>query len=142
MEYGSDNLHNSENVKYWDSCESGKMKEMEPVDDQKDRKRKRNKLLLRILRSTLLAVSVYAPLFWIYIVLRIVFDNVGVFDLFIDGVPYFSFWITGIWAFLIGFISLVAYLSIRDTSRPLINIHFFNKEETELISIKERKGQL
>jgi hypothetical protein len=91
------------------------------------------------MRSTFLAISIYATLFWAYIVLRIVFNNVGLSDKFIDGVPYFSFWITGCWTFVIGFASLVAYLSIRDSSKPLINIHYSLNEESFDRIVLERK---
>ncbi len=85
------------------------------------RRRDGRAVLLRVLRAVFLATSVYAFLFWTYIVLRIVVSKVGLSDLFIDGIPYFSFYVTGLWAFVIGFASLIIYLAIRDGSRPLIH---------------------
>lgn len=95
---------------------------MKNVNALNQREGKRPKVLLRVLRAVLLATSVYALLFWTYVVLRIVFNHVGMNDLFINGVPYFSFWITGIWTFVIGFVSTILYLIVRDPSRPMLQI--------------------
>lgn len=85
-------------------------------------------IFLKVLRAGLLATTVYAPLVWIYVSVRIIYNNISPWDLFIDGVPYFHFWVTGLWAFMIGFMSLIAYILIRDPSKPLINIQITMKK--------------
>ncbi len=95
---------------------------MENENALNERKGNGRQVMLRVLRAVLLANAVYSLIFWAYIVLRVVINDVWVSDLIIDGVPYFSYWTTGIFIFIIGYISLIAYLAIRDPSKPLIVI--------------------
>ena len=69
--------------------------------------------LTRFWGAFALAVSVYSLLFWFYIVLRVVVDHVGLYNRFIDSVPFFTFFNLGIFTFLLSFAALVAYLATR-----------------------------
>ena len=51
-------------------------------------------------KAVFLTFSLYTFLLWLYIVARIIFSRVPMNDLFIDGVPFFTFAILGAIAFI------------------------------------------
>jgi hypothetical protein len=96
--------------------------DMEPADVLSNSESENPDRSLRFLRAVLLVTAIYAPMVWIYISFRVIFDNIDVWDRFVVFVPFLLFWTTALLAFVIGFLSLVGYLMVRDQSRPLINI--------------------
>lgn len=66
----------------------------------------------RFLRALVLSIWAYSFLFWAYVCFRLTIGQVIPFDPFIEGVPFFSFYITGIITFVISFLSMVIYMSV------------------------------
>ena len=75
--------------------------------------------MLRIAGAFVFATGMYSLLFIIYIVFRLIFnpDIVRLNDLFIDYIPYFTFYITGILMLAVSSISICLYIVIRKFSR-------------------------
>ncbi|MDW5562381.1 MAG: hypothetical protein SA339_04070 [Methanomassiliicoccus sp.] len=58
----------------------------------------------------MLATCLYSFLLWAYVVFRIVINRVPVRDDFIRGIPI-SFWVLGLIAFVVSFVTMVLYLN-------------------------------
>jgi hypothetical protein len=56
------------------------------------------------------ALALFVFLLWLYIVLRVVFNDVNVMSPFIYRIPSLSFWVLGAWSFAMGFACTFAYL--------------------------------
>jgi hypothetical protein len=65
---------------------------------------------MKPIKAVLLTTWLYSLLLWFYIVLRITISGVNLYHLFIDGVPYLTFYTLGMISFSLSFISLFAYL--------------------------------
>ncbi len=63
----------------------------------------------RLFRSLVLATSVFSLLLWVYIVIRIVFNDVDVTTPFVDAVPFLSFEVLGALTFGLSFVCTVLY---------------------------------
>lgn len=57
-----------------------------------------------------MTTGVFSFLLWLYIVMRIVFDDVNVLSPFISRVPSLSFWVLGAISFVVSFLCTVVYL--------------------------------
>jgi len=60
----------------------------------------------------------YTFLLWLYIVARIVIDQVGLDSLFLNQVPFFTFIRLGIVAFVLSMIFLYMFLAAGNIERP------------------------
>ena len=67
---------------------------------------------MKLLKALLLTTWLYSLLLWFYIVLRITINRVGLYNLFINSVPYLTFFTLGIISFSLSFLSLFAYLTL------------------------------
>jgi hypothetical protein len=56
---------------------------------------------MKRIKAVFLTLSLYTFLLWLYIVARIIFSRVVPDSLFIDGVPFLSFWVLGVIAFVL-----------------------------------------
>ena len=72
----------------------------------------------KLLRSSALATWLFSTSFWIGISFYILYNPESVPYLFIDSVPYSTYWITGMCMFVISFISLIVYVVMRNSSKP------------------------
>jgi hypothetical protein len=65
-------------------------------------------------KALLITTWLYSLLLWFYIVVRITINRVNLNSLFIDSVPYLTFYTLGMISFSLSFISLLAYLVLYD----------------------------
>ena len=72
---------------------------------------------MKVVKALLFTTWLYSLLLWFYIVLRITISRVSLNSLFIDSVPYLSFYILGMISFSLSFISLFAYLALNHDQR-------------------------
>lgn len=63
------------------------------------------------LKGLVLATWLYSLLLWVYIVMRIVFSNVHMSSVFIDGIPNITFLNLGIFSFCLSFASLIIFVT-------------------------------
>jgi hypothetical protein len=75
---------------------------------------------MKPVKALFLTTWIYSTLLWLYIVVRITINKVDPKTLFIDAVPFLSFYILGIIAFVISFLSLFAYLAQYDGPKETI----------------------
>ncbi|HEY3421454.1 MAG TPA: hypothetical protein VGK23_12960 [Methanomassiliicoccales archaeon] len=75
--------------------------------------------MLGIAKAFVFATGMYGLLFTIYVVFRLTFnpDIVHLDDLFIDYIPYFTFYITGLLMFAVFLVSICLYAVIGHFSR-------------------------
>jgi hypothetical protein len=66
----------------------------------------------RLSKALVFSVWLYSLLLWFYIVLRILVNRVPLFNSFIQGLPFFSFFNLGILSFVTSFVALVVYLTL------------------------------
>ena len=66
-------------------------------------------------KALILSVWLYSLLLWFYIVLRIVFNNVPMFNRFIGSLPFLTFYSLGVISFALSFVSLTIYLTVWGT---------------------------
>jgi hypothetical protein len=64
----------------------------------------------RFLRSAVLTTLIFSFLIWLYIVVRIIVNNVDAHTPFVDSVPSVSFSALGAFAFGVSFVSTFLYL--------------------------------
>ncbi|HLE54158.1 MAG TPA: hypothetical protein VI999_02800 [Thermoplasmata archaeon] len=64
----------------------------------------------RLFRSLVLTTWVFSFLLWLYIVARILVDDVDVHTPFLDSVPSVSFSALGVFSFGVSFLSMFVYL--------------------------------
>jgi hypothetical protein len=76
----------------------------------------------KIIRSTAFVVWLYSLLMWGYISARIIFSRVDMSTPFIDGINV-SFWVLGIYVFIISAIALWVYLILREDKSVKIFQH-------------------
>jgi len=74
-------------------------------------------VIMKVVKALLFTTWLYSLLLWFYIVLRITISRVSLYSLFIDSVPYLSFYILGMISFSLSFISLFAYLALNHDQR-------------------------
>jgi hypothetical protein len=66
---------------------------------------------MKKIRAVFLTLSIYSFLVWFYVVARIIFSRVQLDDPFIDGVPFFSFWVLGAIAFVVSMVFTYLFLT-------------------------------
>ena len=66
---------------------------------------------MKKIKAVFLTLSIYTFLLWLYIAARIIFSCVSVFDPFINGVPFLTFWIMGIIAFVLSMLFTYLFLT-------------------------------
>ncbi len=64
-------------------------------------------------KAVFLTLSLYMFLLWLYIIGRIIFNHVKLDSLFIDGVPFLSFWVLGAIAFVLSMVCTYLYLTTQ-----------------------------
>jgi hypothetical protein len=64
----------------------------------------------RFLRALLLTVWLYSLLLWLYIVMRVLGEDVLLFMSFIDFIPWLLFWQLGAMSFLLSAACMLTYL--------------------------------
>ena len=77
---------------------------------------------IRILRAVAFATWIHSLLFFVYVSLRVAVGNCPLNDPFIYDVPYFTFYVTGMWLLVICFTSMISYIAIRNLSRPRMDV--------------------
>ena len=71
---------------------------------------KTERLNIKIRRALFLTLWFNSFLVWLYVASRIVVSHVNPHSLFIDSVPFFSFWVVGIIAFVVSMVSMFLFL--------------------------------
>jgi len=66
---------------------------------------------MKKIKAIFLTLSLYTFLLWAYVAARIIFSCVSVFDLFIDIVPFLTFEIVGIIAFVLSMVFTYLFLT-------------------------------
>jgi len=62
-------------------------------------------------KAVFLTLSIYSFLVWLYIVARIIFSRVQLDSPFVDGVPFFSFWVLGAIVFVLSTVFTYLFLT-------------------------------
>ena len=71
---------------------------------------KKERLNIKIRKALFLSLWVNSLIVWLYVASRIVVNNVCPHNLFIDSVPFFSFTVVGIIAFVTSMVSMFLFL--------------------------------
>lgn len=66
---------------------------------------------MRFTKAFLLTTWLYSLLLWFYIVMRITINRVHLFNPFIEGIPYLTFFSLGMISFALSFFCLLEYLA-------------------------------
>jgi len=66
---------------------------------------------MKRIKAIFLTLSLYTFLLWLYVAARIIFSCVSVFDLFINDVPFLTFEIVGIIAFVLSMVFTYLFLT-------------------------------
>lgn len=66
---------------------------------------------MRKKKAIFLTLGIYTFLLWLYDGARIIFDNISVYDRFINSVPFFTFEVLGAIAFVLSMLFMYLFLT-------------------------------